>query len=258
MPDLSTLSIAVLAWIALVMLLAGFAHGVIGFGFPLVATPLLALAMDFKAAIVISLVPTIGVTLVNAFRGGRLRESIGRYWFLPPCLAAGAWLGTHLLIVAPSEPFLLVLAALVAVFLNLERFGRTEIAVVKRHPTPFAVAFGLLAGVSEATANVAGPPLLVYFLLVGLHPRPLVQVLNFSFIAGKAAQIGTWSAVGGVGLVQWLVLVPFAFVALLTLSIGHRLHDRVDAATYAKWLRAYLWVMVVLLVAQFLRSVAVR
>lgn len=256
MPDLSTLPAATLAWIAIVMLLAGFAHGTIGFGFPLVATPLLALVMDFKAAIVVSLVPTIGVTLVNAFRGGRLRESIGRFWFLPLCLAVGAWLGTLVLIVAPSEPFLLVLAVLVLAFLNLERLGRSEIPIVKAYPRAFAAGFGLVAGVSEATANVAGPPLLVFFMLVGLSPRPMVQVLNFSFIAGKGAQIATWTAVGGIGPGQWLATVPFALVALVTLFAGHRLHDRVGAATYTKWLRAYLWVMVVLLVAQFARSLA--
>lgn len=254
MPDLAALPPLTLAWVTAVMLLAGFVHGVIGFGFPIVATPLLALVVDLKVAIVVSLVPTLAMTLVNAFRGGLLRESIGRFWFLPLCLLVGAYVGTRILIVAPSEPFLLVLAGLVLAFLNMERLGHTEVPVVKRHPTASAVVSGVVAGVFEATVNVAGPMLLVYFMLAGLNPRSLVQVLNFGFIAGKGTQIATWTAAGGVGLATWLATAPWAVLALVTLFLGHRVHDRVSTATYMKWLRGFLWIMVGLLVLQFLRQ----
>jgi uncharacterized membrane protein YfcA len=254
MPDFAALSLPMLAWIAAVMLLAGFVHGVIGFGFPIVATPLLAAAMDLKVAVVVSLVPTLAMTLVNAFRGGKLRESIGRFWFLPLCLPVGAYIGTRILIVAPSEPFLLVLAGLVLAFLNMERLGHTEIPFVRRHPAASAVVSGVLAGLFEATVNVAGPMLLVYFMLAGLNPRSLVQVLNFGFIVGKGTQIATWTAAGGIGPATWLATAPFALLALVTLLIGHRVHDRVSTATYMKWLRGFLWVMVGMLVLQFIRQ----
>ena len=94
-----------LAWIAGVMLLSGFAHGVIGFGFPLVATPLLALALDLKSAILLSVLPSLVLTVLNAFRGGRLRESIGRFWYLPLCLAAGSYAGSRLLILPIQDIF---------------------------------------------------------------------------------------------------------------------------------------------------------
>jgi uncharacterized membrane protein YfcA len=254
MPDFTALPPLTLALIGVAMLAAGFAHGVIGFGFPVVATPLLALALDLKVAIVVSLVPTLAVALVNAFRGGRLRESIGRFWFLPLCLLAGAYVGTRILIVAPSEPFLLVLACLLVVFLNLERLGHTNVPFVQRHPTASAVVAGVLAGVFEATVNVAGPMLLVYFMLAGLNPRSLVQVMNLSFLVGKGTQIATWAGAGGVGLAAWIATAPFALIALAALFVGHRIHDRVSAATYARWLRGFLWLMVGLLVLQFARQ----
>ena len=49
---------------------------------------------------------------------------------------------------------------------------------VPRLRVPFGLAFGFVAGVSEAIANVAGPLLLVYFLLLGLAPMQMVQALN--------------------------------------------------------------------------------
>ena len=168
-PGFGDLPAWTLAWISGVMLLSGFVHGVIGFGFPIVATPLLTLVFDLKAAVLVSVVPTLFLTVINAFRGGRLRESVGRFWYLPLCLAVGSYAGTRLLIVAPSEPFLAVLALVLLVYLNLERLGGAKIEIVRAHPAPFAVAFGFAAGVFEATVNVAGPALLVFFMLAGIR-----------------------------------------------------------------------------------------
>ncbi len=256
MPNLADFGAGTMAWIAVVMLVSGFAHGVIGFGFPLIATPLLILAVDLKVAVVVSLVPTLALTTLNAFHGGRLRESIGRFWFLPLCLAVGSYVGTRLLIVAPSEPFLLLLALVVLGFLNLERLGRTDAPAIRAHPIPFAVAFGLAAGVFEATVNVAGPALLVFFLLLGMQPRPLVQLLNFSFIAGKGVQLATWTVNGGVTLAQWLATLPWALVAGVGLLAGRRVHRRVSTETYGRWLRSFLWVMAALLLLQFAWAMA--
>ena len=253
-PAIGDLPAWTLAWIAGVMLLSGFVHGVIGFGFPIVATPLLTLVLDLKTAVLVSVVPTFVLTLINAFRGGRLRESIGRFWYLPLCLAVGAYFGTRLLIVAPSEPFLAVLAAALLAYLNLDRLGGARIVAVQRNPAPFAVAFGLVAGVFEATVNVAGPVLLVFFMLAGIPPRTLVQAFNFSFVLSKVVQIGTWTLAGGVGLAAWLGTLPWAAAACLTLALGHRLHDRASIETYGRWLRGFLWVMAAVLAAQFARA----
>lgn len=258
MPGFDSLSVWTLAWIAVVMLVSGYAHGVIGFGFPIIATPLLTLALDMKAAILVSLIPTLVMVTLNAFHGGNLRESIARFWFLPLCLIAGSYIGSRLLIVAPSEPFVLLLALILIAYLNMERLGKTDVAIVKRHPRMAALVFGLVGGVFEATVNVAGPALLVYFMLIGMSPRALVQTLNFCFIAGKSTQIVTWTAVGGITLTQWLFAVPWIVLALVALPFGRKVHSRISPQTYTNWLRWFLWAMVVLLLVQFARLMLAR
>jgi uncharacterized protein len=255
---LSSFSLPVLAWIAIVMLVGGFAHGMIGFGFPIIATPLLTLVLPMKQAILVLLVPTLVMTILNALRGGRFRESIGRYWYLPFLLVIGAFAGTRLLIVAPNEPFVLLLAAVLFVYLNMERLGKTDVRVVSEHPQASAVIFGLVAGVFEGTANVSGPPLLVYFLLVGLSPRAIVQTLNFAFVAGKLSQTVTWTVSGGISLAEWAQTLPWVLLAAVTLVFGRRIHDRISTFTYMRWLRGFLWAMVALLLAQFIRLMVVR
>jgi hypothetical protein len=53
-----------------------------------------------------------------------------------------------------------------------------------RHRYAYAAVFGIMAGVSEGTANVAAPPLIVYYLGIGASPLLLVQALNLCFFTG--------------------------------------------------------------------------
>ncbi len=252
MAGMESLPAWALVWIGLVMLVSGFTHGVIGFGFPIVATPLVALATDIKTAILVILLPTLAMTVISVFRGGNLRASIGRWWYLPLLLAAGSWAGTRLLIGADPAPFSLVLALIMLAWLNLDRLGKAEVAVVKRWPHAAAVLFGLTAGIFEATANVAGPLLIIYFMLVGVAPQGMIQVLNFCFTFGKGAQLATWTVAGGITAAQWASTLPWAGLAIVTLVAGQHVRGRVSPATYVAWLRKFLWAMAILLIGQFL------
>ena len=138
------------------MLVGGFAHGMIGFGFPIIATPLLTLVLPMKQTILVLLVPTLVMTLLNALRGGRLRESIGRYWYLPSPAGDRGFRGTRLLIVAPNEPFVLLLAAVLFVYLNMERLGKTNVRVVASIHTRRRLSLGLWQACSKAPPTSPG------------------------------------------------------------------------------------------------------
>src|ERR1041385_5826517 len=199
---------AVIAFVALACLVAGFGHGALGFGFPIVATPLVALAI-------------------------------------------GAWLGTRILLAVSPEPFLLVLAGVILLYLNLDRVGRGRSALVQRLHLPFGLGFGFVAGVCEAVANVAGPILLIYFMLLGLAPAQIVQTLNLCFSLGKGAQTATWAMSGEISPRGWLMIASFAAPSAAALFVGMRVRSRIDAPTYRRWLRGALWIMAALLLAQF-------
>jgi hypothetical protein len=258
MPGLESIPAWAIAWIAVVMLLSGFAHGIIGFGFPIIATPLLALVLDLKTAVLVILVPTVVVASITTLRGGRLGESIGRYWFLPVVLVAGSYLGTRILIVSDTAPFILLLAAILFTYLNLDRLGRTNVPVLRRYPVVAGLLFGFVAGLFESTVNVSGPVLLIYFLLLGISPAALVQTLNLCFVAGKVVQGLAWSVSGGVPPMYWVYSLPWALLGVATLFFGERIRRRTSTAVYLGWLRTFLWAMVILLVFQFLRMMWVR
>src|ERR1044071_5523689 len=89
---------AVIAFVALACLIAGFGHGALGFGFPIVATPLVALAIDIKSAIALLAPITLVLTVISALRGAALSSIVREFWFLPLATALGAWLGTRILL----------------------------------------------------------------------------------------------------------------------------------------------------------------
>lgn len=243
-----------LAFAALACLLSGFAHGALGFGFPIVATPLVALVIDIKSAIALLAPVTLLLVLISVVRGGGLAATLRRFWVLPLVIVAGSFLGTRLLMAAPPEPFILVLAAAILLYLNLDRLGRGRSPLVERSALPFGLAFGFAAGFFEAVANVAGPILLIYFMLLGLGPVQLVQALNLCFTFGKGTQVTTLIAAGAFGQPAWVAMGLLAVPSVAALWYGMSVRERIDAATYRRWLRGALWVMVALLLMQFAHS----
>ena len=245
-----------LCFVVLVCLAAGFAHGAIGFGFPIVATPLVALVIDVRSAIALLAPVTLVVVLFSAVRGGSLMEVLRRFWYLPPVIIAGSWVGTRVLLEAPPEPFLLVLAGVILLYLNLDRLNLGRSATVKANSIPFGLGVGFVAGASEAIANVSGPLLLVYFMLLGLTPAQTVQALNLCFMMGKSTQVATWAAAGGMTPALWLAVAAFTVPSVAALFVGMRVRSRIDAATYRRWLRGALWLMAALLIGQFIASIS--
>jgi uncharacterized membrane protein YfcA len=244
-------SIEVLAYVAAVCLLSGFAHGALGFGFPVLATPLVALVLDMKSAITLLAPVTLVLVVISALRGGSVAQVLRRFWFIPLGIGAGAWLGTRILLAAPPEPFTLVLALVILFYLNVDKVGRGQSETVQRLRMPFGIAFAFAAGIFEAIANVAGPMLLVYFMLLGAAPSQIVQTLNLCFSVGKGAQVATLAASGALSAATWITVAGLTLPAVAALGAGMRLRSRNDAQTYRDWLRKALWVMAIVLVAQF-------
>lgn len=248
--ELSQLSALALAWFVFALLASGFAHGLIGFGFPLIATPLVVLILDFKTAVAALILPTLVVSSINTFRGGNALANLGRFWFMPLAPIVGSYAGTRLLLVSPSEPFMLLLAALLLFFLFRDRLGRVEIPWVKRRPVAAGVLAGFAAGIFESTANVAMAPFLIYFLALGVAPTTMVQTMNLCFVAGKTMQLIGWLEAGVHPASFWLTTLALGVIGMVALFLGERIRRRVDTSTYMRWLRLFLWAMTALLIVQ--------
>src|SRR3954468_20406189 len=159
-----------MAAILAIIVIGALAHGAIGFGFPIISTPLVALLIDVKTAVMVTVIPNVAVNLVSIARGGRWRESIGPHWPVAVCVVAGTLIGTRLLIAAPPEPLRLVRGAMILVYLQQERLRRLDWSFILRSPRAAGIGFGLVGGILSGAVNVAAPPLIIYFMTLQLGP----------------------------------------------------------------------------------------
>jgi uncharacterized membrane protein YfcA len=251
---LESLSLALLAWVAAVILIAGFLQGALGFGFPFVATPLIALVTDMRTAVVAVLLPTLATICVALFSSGPLAATLARFWAMPLYAMLGAAAGTWVFVSAPEAPYSLLLAVLTLFYLGFDYLGRADWPVVRRHERAFAPLSGLTSGIFEGTANVAAPPLIIYYLALGLTPVMLVQALNICFLVGKTTQLSVLATRGGVGLDEWLATLPLVAVGVAGSLVGVRIRNRIDAVVFRGWVKRALLVIALGLIAQYVYS----
>ena len=233
-------------------LVTGFAagvHGAVGIGFPLIATPLLAMVLDVKTAVLILVLPTVAINAANIIKGGNWSDSIGRYWPLALYGMAGSFIGTRILVAAPPELFRPLLAFVIILYLNAERlgFGFSWITV---HPRTATAVFGLFAGLLGGTVNVMLPALVIFSLETKMDKTAMIQVFNLCFLTGKLTQGAVFISTGHFTVEVLKTALPLAAIALVVMVLTMTLRERINSKTYRKWLRRLLALMAGVLVIQ--------
>lgn len=232
---------------------AALVHGTLGIGFPLIATPLLALVSDVRTAILVLVLPTVVLNAANILKGGRWDRSLAVYWPLALYGMIGSAVGSRLLVVVPPEPFRILLAAMLVVYLNAERLG-VGFAWIHRHPRRAHAVFGVLAGLLGGMVNVMLPVLVIYALEERMPKTVMIQVFNFCFLFGKLVQGAVFTHAGLMTAPVVTTALPLAGLALVVMLAGMRHRDRLPTETYRRWLRALLVVLAILLTVQFVRG----
>jgi uncharacterized membrane protein YfcA len=250
MPELDALSVGSLALIAAAIAFAGYIQGALGFGFALISTPVTAMLTDMRTAIVVVLVPTLFTTLTTLFASGSLGPVLARFWMMPLYAFAGAYVGTSIFVAAPHFPYQLLLAAMILVYLNLDRLARGEWPRIRAHERGFGPVSGMMAGLFETTANVSAPPLIIYYLALGIAPALMVQGMQICFLIGKTTQFAVLSTQGGVTGAQWLATLPLAGCAVAGVLVGTRLRGKIRADVFRLWVKRGMLVIALVLLAQ--------
>jgi uncharacterized protein len=236
---------------AVVVLLAAVVKGAIGFGFPTLGTPLLALFVDVKAAVVVLILPNIVMDAIQASRRGDLVVTARRFALLVGCGAFGTVVGTRLLAVLSARTATLLLGATVVgfVLLNATRWSpRVPAGTARWLDAPVGFAAGVIGGVT----NVPGTPLVLYFYALGLGKREFVSAVAFTFVLYKLVQLGavTWYRLMSLELLGWSALLTAA--ALGGFAVGLRVQDRMEPRVFNRAVLGFLAVLGVWLVARSL------
>lgn len=222
------LTIVVVGSIA--VLVAGFLRGLTGFGFALIAVPVLSVLVSPK--LVVPLIVIHGLaTSVPLIVGARHYAQPRRIWPLILAGVAGVPFGSYLLLVLEPDDLRLMIGGVAVVFAVLLMAGVSY--HIKRERAAY-VPVGLVSGVLQGSSGLAGPPVILFF--TNQSDPPLMfraNILTYFFVQN----IGTVIAFIVAGLfsrdafVLSLIFAPALVVGTYT---GARLSDRASATLFKR------------------------
>ena len=236
---------------AVAVLLASLVKGAIGFGFPTVSTPFLALFIDVKEAVVLLILPNVVMDAVQAARRRGLVATFRRFAVLMAFGAIGTVIGTQLLIVLSARTAMAVLGLSMLGFVAMNA-TRWAPRVRPGWEGWLGPSVGLGAGVIGGLTNVPGTPLVIYFYALGLAKDDFVRAVAVTFALYKLFQLG---AVTWYGLMTWPLLglsAALTVVALVGFRGGLAIQDRLDQRTFNRAILGYLTVLGVILIGRAL------
>ena len=228
---------------------AAFIHGSIGFGFPMVATPLLAMVFDIQTAILLTLLPTLLMNIISiAGEGGWLSASKRH---LPLALLAmlGSALGSQLLLLSESELFKLFLATIILFYL-FSSVIKLNYQWVRKYPAVAKVAFGISAGIVGGLTNVMAPVLVIYTIESKYSKSETVQASNLTFMLGKLVQVLIFFLNDKFEAGNVLFSGGMAVFAVAGLLVGVKLRQKIKPVIYRRLLKVLLFSLATLLLLQ--------
>jgi uncharacterized membrane protein YfcA len=198
-----------LAVVAGAVFVAALVQVLSGFGFALLAVPLMTLAVDTKEAVVISTLMGAGVSTWQAWHGRRhtvrpvaKRMIVAAYAGMPIGLFVYLTVDDHVL------RLLLGLAVLVAV-------GLLAVRLDLRHTGPgLDVGAGFVSGVLNTSLSTNGPPLVFALQARHLAPDAFRSTINTVFAFSNILGVTLFVASGRVdrdGVVAALIALPALF-----------------------------------------------
>ncbi|HYM90399.1 MAG TPA: sulfite exporter TauE/SafE family protein [bacterium] len=217
---------------SVVVCVASMVKGGIGFGFPLLAVPLLSTIMGPRVAIPVIAIPTLLSNVLVVRRGGAGRAA-GVVWMALAGLAAGTVAGA-LLLGSLDPGRLSALVGAVAVLYVLA----TALHLTLRIPTTgvrlAGPVFGVAAGLLGGSTGISSPLLASYLHLLRLEKREFVFWLTMMFFVVNICQVVVYARLGLYsGPVLAIALWACAPMAIGTLA-GLALQDRLDPRVFER------------------------
>ena len=228
--------------VGLALLLAGFVKGASGMGFPLIATPSVALLLDIRIAITILIIPNLVMDIAQVFRGGFPLEVLRRFGWFSLTTIIGVFLGTKVLVTLPLWALNFCLGVMVLVFV-LSNWLRFEFTIDSPLEKKLSFPAGLISGFLNGMTNAAGPALAIYLYSLKLAKVEFIKSIATIFIITKLSQliaVSTWN------LFNWGTLalsLEVTLFVLLGFYGGLKTQDRINQQNFSRGLLMLLFVI---------------
>lgn len=212
----------------LIIFLAAFVQGLSGFGFQLVAIPLLSMFINIKEAIPLA---ALAGYLVNIYLIISLRQHIKIFTLRRLIIGAviGIPIGAYFL--RNANPILIehLLGILIILFVILTHFN-----VIKKigMNVNWGYIFGLISGVIGGAFNTNGPPIIIYFYLQGMDKEELKASITGYFIFTSTVIVLSHIVFGVSTLSTYIDFIKLSPAILLGIFTGNALFKRINTGIY--------------------------
>ncbi len=234
------------------LLLAAYVKGTTGMGFPLIATPMVALLLEIRTAVTILIIPNIVMDSAQILRRGFptkvLRRFAGMLWLV----VLGVFLGTKALVALPMWILSLTLGTVVLVFVISNLFP-LDYQIPRRLEGILSPVVGLLGGFIMGMTNAGGPAFAIYLYSLRLPKTEFIKSIATIFIVNKVSQliaVSTWNLLT---LSTLRLSAVVTLYVLLGFYLGLKSQDRVNQKTFNRVLLSLLFVIGVTLMVRALR-----
>jgi uncharacterized membrane protein YfcA len=225
-------------WVAVfgVVAVASAAQAVSGFGFALLATPLVAVIAGPKAAVV-------GLTMIGILLVGQLalrgRGHVDRPTVLVVTVAAIAGMPFGLLVLTHADDRVLTVAIAVAVIgfsLLLWRGARLPVG------RGTDVAAGFTAGILSTSTGTSGPPIVIALSAKGLSPPVFRATISAIFLVQGSASLVAFALGGQITRTALAVALAGLPGVVVGSIVGERGFRRLDTPAFRRVVLAMLFV----------------
>lgn len=237
------------------LLLAAFVKGATGLGFPLIATPMVALLLDIRTAVTVLILPNLFMDSAQVMRDGIPYEVFRRFSNLILPTIVGVFLGTMALVKTPLWILNLCLGVMVLLFV-VSSLLKFEWTISSRRETLLSPSFGFVSGFLNGLTNAAGPTLAIYLYSLKLEKRTFVKSIATIFVVTKLSQlvaISTWNLFNRETITLSIQVLLFTLAGFYA---GLKAQDRVNQGTFNRGLLALLTLIGIILLVRALTQEA--
>jgi len=236
---------AVDIWVTVVVvLIASLVQSTTGFGFSLLAVPLLSLAIPTEVAVVAA--ATLGTLTSSAQAFGERshgdRPTIARMLL---GAAVGAPFGLLLLTMATNRQLKFGLAAVIIAFLIINLRGIT----IERGSRAVDLVAGTISGVLNTSLSTNGPPLVMALHARHLAPSVFRATISAVFAGTGVITVGLFLVSGHYGAEERELLLVAIPTMVIGYWIGARLRPRIDPPRFRQAVMALLLATAVITLA---------
>ena len=234
---------------SLIIFISSLVHGSIGFGFPMIATPLLAIVTDMKTAILYIAIPTLLINLISIYSEGNFLQAVKKFYPLALMGMIGSAIGTQILIYSSTDFFKLLLALSIFLYLFIQKF-KIHMYWIEKKKRLATVVFGLIAGLIGGLTNVMASILIIYSLESKHTKKEIIQSTNLCFLFGKIIQIVLFTIHGSFN--EELLSISFSslFIVAIAMFLGLKVKNKIPQEIYRKVVKVVLFVIASFLVYQ--------